>query len=148
MLSENMRAVTWTYEEQVAYQRSNSVSTQWSDRKYHFGFCWEQPEEIAQALTSSDPKQYYRINAFAPDTNSLHENYTSVSEIQQRDAFPTSNHPSGINVAFVGGSVQFVTDQMEPRVYGQLMTSNRNTSDLYDASGYEKNMPPLSESEY
>jgi prepilin-type N-terminal cleavage/methylation domain-containing protein/prepilin-type processing-associated H-X9-DG protein len=151
LLSENRRATTWTYPRDVDYQTGGTT-----DEKYHFGFCWEQPETIAAGLSNTDqtnpnlPK-YYRMNAPLPAQVAPaddYNNYSGPSDMQPVDGFPNSNHPGGVNVAFVGGSVQYVADSIEPRVYAQLMTSNRNQSDLNVAGTFEKNLPPLSEGEY
>ena len=45
-------------------------------------------------------------------------------------AFPSSHHPGGVNVAFVGGQVQYVQETINAFVFAQLMTSNRKKSDL------------------
>lgn len=148
MLAENLHAVTWTYTDQGAYSSGGGASSPLSDRKYHFGFCWEQPEAIIDGITSGNQYQYWRMNASDPTLGNQYENYTSVQEIQPGQSFASSNHPGGVNVAFVGGAVQFVNDQMEPRVYAQLMTSNGKSSDLYIGNTYERGLPPLSESDY
>ena len=49
---------------------------------------------------------------------------------------PNAYHPAGINITFVGGSVRFVSDQIDPTIYAQLMTSNRNRSNLVSWSEY------------
>jgi prepilin-type processing-associated H-X9-DG protein len=49
--------------------------------------------------------------------------------------FPSSYHPGGVHVAFVGGQVEFVTDQIDNLVYAQLMTSDHKKSDLEDVNG-------------
>jgi prepilin-type processing-associated H-X9-DG protein len=61
---------------------------------------------------------------------------------------PNSRHPAGVNVAFVGGAVRFISDQIEPRVYAQLMTSNRNKSDLVFGVKQERDLPPLSDGDF
>jgi prepilin-type N-terminal cleavage/methylation domain-containing protein len=133
MLTENMNAARWGYNS--AERGTSGVA----DRKYHFGFCWEQPQAIVAALASGksqavdqiDPQnvQFRRINGQneavdADDFNGMTSN----------DGFPSSNHPGGINVAFVGGQTVFVADQIDNLVYAQLMTSNHKRSDLKDAA--------------
>lgn len=39
-------------------------------------------------------------------------------------ARPSSNHPGGVNVAFADGRVQFISEEIDYRVYCQLMTSD------------------------
>jgi prepilin-type N-terminal cleavage/methylation domain-containing protein/prepilin-type processing-associated H-X9-DG protein len=150
LLSENRRATTWTYPNGGDYSTSGTP-----DEKYHFGYCWEQPEVIANGLgnnTDPDSKGYFRMNAPLPpnltDASLDYNNYQGPADMRPVDGFANSNHPGGVNVAFVGGAVQYVGDSIEPRVYAQLMTSNRNQSDLNVAGTFEKNLPPLSEGEY
>jgi hypothetical protein len=49
-------------------------------------------------------------------------------------AWPSSTHPGGVNVAFCAGQVEFITESIDPVVYGQLMTSNSKRSKLVNAS--------------
>jgi prepilin-type N-terminal cleavage/methylation domain-containing protein/prepilin-type processing-associated H-X9-DG protein len=46
----------------------------------------------------------------------------------------TSNHPSGVNVAFCDGSVRFVKDSISPQTWWALGT--RNIGEVIDASSY------------
>jgi prepilin-type N-terminal cleavage/methylation domain-containing protein len=133
MLTENMNATRWGYNS--AERGTSGVA----DRKYHFGFCWEQPQAIVSALASGssqnlDPKdpqnvQFRRINGQNEAVDA--EDFTDMTS---NDGFPSSNHPGGINVAFVGGQTVFVGDQIDNLVYAQLMTSNHKRSDLKDAA--------------
>jgi prepilin-type N-terminal cleavage/methylation domain-containing protein/prepilin-type processing-associated H-X9-DG protein len=126
MLTENLNAVHWGY-----LNRSSAT-----DKKVHFGFCWEQPKAIGDDLASPSSTerkigiQYRRINgqdeAFDADT---------TNGMVLNDGFPSSNHPGGVNVVFVGGSVSYLNDQIDNLVYAQLMTSNHKRSNLQDAAG-------------
>ncbi|MCA9236043.1 MAG: DUF1559 domain-containing protein [Planctomycetales bacterium] len=150
LLSENLHAVHYAATGPPPGQDLD-VTTQ--DEKWFYGFCWQQPANAGAAQ---------RING-----NLTQDPYTSVSEMGQplpspsgapsgqataaniADAFPSSNHPSGVNMAFVGGSVSFIGDQIDPTVYAQLCTSNRNVSDLVDPQNRkDKDIPPADESAY
>jgi len=145
MLTENMNATTW------GYMGAAFVP----DRKYHFGFCWEQPEVIATALQSppSDPPdlegdiRYRRLNGLR---ESLRDGNLIEASMTENFGFPSSNHPGGVNVAFVGGQVQFVIDQIEPLVYAQLMTSNHKKSQLLDVDNFtrDRDLAQPSDDEY
>lgn len=147
MLSENLHTVYWAYRNQADYSTSGP-----KDEKYHFAFCWEQPDLVVAPSGTQDEKNR-RMNG-----NREQDSYEEVVQItssesntpqsQLSDAFPSSNHPAGVNVAFVGGSVRFVADQIEPRVYAQLMTSNSKRSELVFGGVRDKNLPPLSDSDY
>jgi prepilin-type processing-associated H-X9-DG protein len=71
-----------------------------------------------------------------------------VPDIKIDDGFPSSNHREGVNVAFVGGAVKFVSDQIELRVYAQLMTSNHRQSDLLVGGVREVQLPVVEDDEY
>jgi len=137
MLSENLQAATWAFREPEEY-----TGTGTPDEKWHFGFCWAQP----QGPTTTRPQLPQRING-----NREADSYVDPGEIiGDTDAFPTSNHPGAINVAYVGGSVSVLNDQIDPVVYGQLMTSNAKKSDLHRGDGsdpqqFDKNLGPIDE---
>ncbi|MAT72028.1 MAG: hypothetical protein CMJ58_21190 [Planctomycetaceae bacterium] len=147
MISENLHAATYTY---TANELQNV-----RDQKWHFGFCWQQP-----AAVLSNPNQ--RINgvkAQGPEDELefMGRSYDATNQTwagaasnasEVADAFPTSNHPGGVNVAFVGGAVQFIADQIDPVVYGQLCTSNSKASDLVSGSTPDKQLPPVSDGSY
>ena len=60
--------------------------------------------------------------------------------MQPNYGFPSSNHPGGVNIAFCGGAVTFISDEITPQVYAQLMTTNRKASELSakNAAGTEE----------
>jgi prepilin-type N-terminal cleavage/methylation domain-containing protein len=123
MLSENLNALHWGYTLDKDYDETK-------DRSYHFGFCWEQPSEIAKAEAKETTKRYRRINSRYPE-----EEIKSFAQMTPDDGFPSSHHPEIVNVAFASGSVQSVHEDIDPLVYAQLMTSNHKLSDLQDADG-------------
>jgi prepilin-type processing-associated H-X9-DG protein len=122
MLSESLTAHQW------AYNQGNDAA-EVEDRKYHFGFCWEDPDLVAGTPTTdplTDPT-LRKINGQRVENSPT---YGSFGEMVANHGYPSSNHPGGVNVAFCGGQVQFVSDQISPTVYAQLMTSNRKGRDL------------------
>lgn len=146
LLSENVHQVFWAYT-----NRDDYTDTGVPDEKYHFGICWEQPEITVNPSGTLDEKAR-RING---DTSE--DSYIDVVQISQEDdgssgalrrTMPSSRHPAGVNMAFVGGNVKFVGDQIEPRVFAQIMTSNRNKSDLVFSGESEANMAPVGDDEY
>ena len=130
-LTENIHQVYWSFVDPAAYPGGGSVGT-FSDEKWHFGVCWDLPTAVV-----NDPN-YGRINAIKGE-----DSYAGVSDTRQLTAFPNSLHPGGINVAFVDGRVDYVSEQIEPLVYARLMTSNGKKSDLGEA-----NLGPLSSDDY
>jgi prepilin-type N-terminal cleavage/methylation domain-containing protein/prepilin-type processing-associated H-X9-DG protein len=123
LLTESIHALQWGYT--LPDEQANSL-----DRKYHFGFCWEQTRVLQNAIANQSQKSVRRINGNLND-----DAHTKFSEMGPNDGFPSSNHPGGVNVAFVGGKVQFLSDNIDPLVYAQLMTSSSKHSDLRDTSG-------------
>lgn len=121
MFAESLNAFQWAY-----------VGGEAPDKMWYFGFCWEQPGNLVpgggastqEMLTSAQ----YRV------INGVREKLPFSSMGDKREApnagFPSSNHPGGVNVAFVGGQVQFLSERTNPVVYAQLMTANRKASDL------------------
>jgi prepilin-type N-terminal cleavage/methylation domain-containing protein len=136
MLSENINATSWGY--------FNAITV--PDRKWHFGFCWEQPATVIASLgdpPSADPAadretepRYRRLNGVKEPLFEarIHDNM-ELSDGTSNYGFPSSYHPGGVHVAFVGGQVEFVTDQIDNLVYAQLMTSDHKKSDLEDVNG-------------
>jgi prepilin-type N-terminal cleavage/methylation domain-containing protein/prepilin-type processing-associated H-X9-DG protein len=137
MLSENLKAYLW------GYGQNNHETV--PDKKYHFGVCWEDPDDVAQAPTT-DPNGYkteaaYRkINGQRVDNAVLFSTFADDPDtgMQPNYGFPSSNHSGGVNIAFCGGAVTFVSEEISPTVYAQLMTSNRKASDLFVGSGADE----------
>jgi len=97
------------------------------DAPHIFGFIWKNDPQGVERINGD--KNYDKnmepgtMADFAVTGNgdpALYESY----------GFPSSKHPNGVNVAFCGGQVDFMADSVEPQIYSQLMTSNRNKSNL------------------
>jgi prepilin-type processing-associated H-X9-DG protein len=130
MLTENTYALYWGY-------RSFEDEYHTKDRSYHFGFCWEQPAVVDQGIKDQTAEGFRRING-----NLARDEPTIFAELTIDHGFPSSYHPGGVNVAFADGAVTFITDDIDPMVYAQLMTSDRDNSDLINAAGVpEKELP-------
>ena len=149
LLSENIHQTLWAYTETADYGSSGTT-----DEKYHFGIVWESPDVIVNPSATDDEKAR-RINGdrtedsyLVPGDITSDGNADTDTDPDLRTAFPNSYHPGGVNVAFVGGSVRFVNDQIEPRIYCQLMTSNRNKSDLSFGGVQESQLAPISDADY
>jgi len=123
LLAENVRALHWGYT--TAKEQAETL-----DRKYHFGFCWEQPAKVDGRTDTGDSLRRFAINS-----NFESDDYTSFEQMRPSDGFPSINHPGGVNVAFVGGSVRFLSEDIDPLVFAQLMTSNHKASDLVSREG-------------
>ena len=128
MFAEGINAGVWT-----------GVSA--PDKKWHYGFCWEDPDILENALSTSESRdlansaQYRRMNGVR-----------ELLPLQNGDkapnsAFPSSFHSGNINVAYVGGQVLTLAETIDPIVYAQLMTTNRKLSDLEYRGKYDRDMP-------
>ena len=150
MLSESLNATHWGY-----FSTTGVFNV--PDAKFHFGFCWEQPAAILASLTSpsstpdlvSEPR-FRRINGVKEPLFEFEIGIAmTLSDGTSNYGFPSSYHPGGVNVAFMGGQVAFVADQIDPLVYAQLMTSNQKRSDLRNAAGdLERTLTPPSDDAY
>jgi prepilin-type N-terminal cleavage/methylation domain-containing protein/prepilin-type processing-associated H-X9-DG protein len=135
MLSESLAALEWCY--------PSTDYTATKDRNFHFGFTWVQQSEV-----QSDPR--LRINgkrdvpsytAFS-EMESLLTGDGGPNDLNPRPGIASSNHSGGVNATFVDGHVVFLNDQVDPKVFAQLMTSNHKRSDLLVGTNtYEVNEP-------
>jgi prepilin-type N-terminal cleavage/methylation domain-containing protein/prepilin-type processing-associated H-X9-DG protein len=134
MVSENLHA--WYYTFGLANDASKIV-----DAKHLFGFVW-----MTVYPQTDQPSAIERINGdrhydHNPEPESM-EDFAEVKKpVNESYAFPSSNHPGGVNMAFCGGQVVFIAEKIDPLVYGQLCTSNRHRSNLTDFT----HDPPLME---
>jgi prepilin-type N-terminal cleavage/methylation domain-containing protein/prepilin-type processing-associated H-X9-DG protein len=127
MVSENLHA--WYY----SYGLANDDSTI-RDTKHLFGFVWK-----------NQPGQTERINGdrYFDHAQPIPQNMDQFAAVgsgsqppfqYESYGYPSSNHPGGVNIAFCGGQITFVAETIDPLVYGQLCTPNRNRSSLADFS--------------
>jgi prepilin-type processing-associated H-X9-DG protein len=151
MLSENLKAYLWTY---MANEHHGTGAV--PDKKYHFGVCWEDPTAVAVAPV--DPAEgyktetgYRKINGQRVDNAILFTTFEDDEDsgMLPNYGFPSSNHSGGVNMAFCGGAVKFVSEEISPTVYAQLMTTNRKGSDLKDVDGkLERKLKQPSDDEF
>jgi prepilin-type N-terminal cleavage/methylation domain-containing protein/prepilin-type processing-associated H-X9-DG protein len=115
-----------------------------SDKKYHFGFTWAQPE-LTIGRDRLSTWELLRVNGMDETSD-----YGGVSGMNQNDGFPSSHHNGGVNVAWVDSRVTFLNENVDQLVYCQLMTTNHKSSTLLDPSGEipEKNLPQPTDDKY
>jgi prepilin-type N-terminal cleavage/methylation domain-containing protein/prepilin-type processing-associated H-X9-DG protein len=109
------------------------------DTKHIYGFVWSNTASGIQRINGDNERNILAIE----DSMSIFAGPT-----YEQLGYPSSNHPGGVNVAFVDGHIIFLLDSVEPRVYGQLMTSNRKRSNLQVNSLTDKNLPQPAADEY
>jgi prepilin-type processing-associated H-X9-DG protein len=131
MLSENLHA--WYY----SYGLNNDASPI-RDTKHLFGFVWK------NVIPPNQPHQMERINGDRYfDQSAPPQNMDQFAELgtsgppflYESYGYPSSNHPGGVNMAFCGGQVVFIPDTIDPVVYGQVCTPNRNRARLVQGIG-------------
>lgn len=139
LFSESTAALYYTY---PVNENASSVK----DANHHFGFTWVQPGDIAQDIRlrvngSKEPITYSNFSGMTSALTPTTAGGTPASEppILPRVGMPSSFHSGGVNVAFVGGNVSYISDQVEPKTYAQLMTSNHKQSTLKIDGQYEAN---------
>jgi prepilin-type N-terminal cleavage/methylation domain-containing protein len=136
MLSENLHALYWCFEPKAASNGSGYVQTDGSsvpDTKHLFGFVWKNHPLVVDRINGD--KNYDK--AKPPElVNASNPQYAFASDLPTYETYgyPSSNHPSGVNVAFCGGTVRFMGEAIDPVVYGQIMTSNARKSNLVNAT--------------
>jgi len=142
MLAENLHTFYWCYEPQTSsgggYVQNDSSSV--PDTKHLFGFVWKNHPGTDDRINGD--KNYDRKTPpadMAAYGNTAYETY----------GYPSSNHPGGVNVAFCGGTIRFMSESIDPVIYGQIMTSNSRKSNLVSASNgvADRKLPQPSDSE-
>jgi prepilin-type N-terminal cleavage/methylation domain-containing protein len=81
------------------------------------------------------------------------KNMPTGTEPQYNDAGyaitrPSSNHPSGVNMAMCGGELYFQRDDIDPWVYQQLMTSDGRHSDMSATDAIPGSNPVVYQRDY
>jgi prepilin-type N-terminal cleavage/methylation domain-containing protein/prepilin-type processing-associated H-X9-DG protein len=136
MLSENLHALYWCYEPvstSNGWQQNDQSSV--PDTKNLFGFVWKNVTAAGVNDRINGDKNYDKANP--PDkANSANPQLAFASDLTTYEtyAYPSSNHPGGVNVAFCGGTIRMMAETIDPVVYGQIMTSNARKSSLFNAS--------------
>ena len=162
MVSENVHAWYWAYDADPltpGYEfgalpgKDNSPI---EDVKHIFGFVWSNSGALIERINGDN--DYDKISPLLPPLSMVHYAAASpwdgphdvVTSMWESYAYPSSRHPGGVNAAFCDGHIVFIDDQIEPRVYAMLMTSNRHKSKYWDkASGAaDRKLPQPSDSDY
>jgi prepilin-type processing-associated H-X9-DG protein len=149
LFTESLAALYWGYKGQ---DYTNTL-----DASFHFGFNWVNPSQVVES-SGGDPKLRVNGSKAAPNYVTFQEMTDLVNKPEktvdtpenpmQRLGMPSSNHSGGVNVAFLGGQVTFIADQIEPMVYAQLMTSNHKQSELGVAPAFEQSLPEPADGSY
>jgi prepilin-type N-terminal cleavage/methylation domain-containing protein/prepilin-type processing-associated H-X9-DG protein len=145
MLSESLHVFYYTYGAvQTGQVYAQDDGSQIQDTKHLFGFIWKNPASLAAHERINGDRYFEKTTVQPPATM---EAWANVDTYEQF-GFPSSNHPGGVNVAFCGGSVEFIAESIEPLIYAQLMTSNHKRSKLMSGTTPDRLLPQPSDDQY
>jgi prepilin-type N-terminal cleavage/methylation domain-containing protein/prepilin-type processing-associated H-X9-DG protein len=138
LFTENLNAQFWVYGNNSGlFVESAGKPSQFADSKGFFGFVWH--NNIDTCLSGG--VNLARINA-----DKTGAGVTDMAQLSNGCfAYPSSNHPSGVNMCFGDGRVDYIADTIDPTIYRQLMTSNSRKSNLVVAGTPDRNLPPVSD---
>jgi prepilin-type processing-associated H-X9-DG protein len=144
MLSESLHTFYWTYDTvqgtTTPYAQNDSSTIK--DTKHLFGFIWKNQPGPQERINGD--KNYDQPSPGAPASMLA---FSDASKYESY-AYPSSNHPGGVNVAFCGGTIRFMGENIDPVIYGQLMTSNARKSSLIRSDGVvDRKLPQPSDSD-
>jgi prepilin-type N-terminal cleavage/methylation domain-containing protein/prepilin-type processing-associated H-X9-DG protein len=140
MVSERLNNFYWTYTDNSNQptQFSQDKNTALKDDGRWFGFQWSnQP-------VSACPEGYQKINGIPADVPPP----LNMTDLTDCNAYPSSNHPGGVNTSFGDGRVTFMLDTVDPTVYGQIMTTNARRSYFAPGGVRDAKLPPVSSSDF
>ena len=148
MLSENIHAISWVYQPKSntnGYVQNDSSTI--LDTKHLFGFIWKNHPAVNERINGD---KNYELASPGPPADMVA--YSDASKYEAY-GYPSSNHPSGVNVAFCGGTIRFMAETIDPVVYGQIMTSNSRKSNLVSQSlglpnGADRKLQAPADSDY
>jgi prepilin-type processing-associated H-X9-DG protein len=138
ILSENVHTWYWAYDEPDIM-----------DTKHIFGFVWSNQPVLGRI----NAEKYYRSGSMA-EFSALENTTDSPPGPPKNETlgYPSSNHAAGVNVSYGDGHVDYMNETIDPRVYGQLMTSNAKRSnlkwDVGDGLQPDRTLPQPSDDEY
>jgi len=141
MLSENTAAFQYTYRDNGTATRivTNDAANQYArpvDAECATGMVWDAsatapPSSPAEKINGTD-----RISTTQPFPEpkkfafQIGAQLTLGSPQAYYYARPSSFHPGGVNAAFCGGQILFLREDIDYKVYEQLMTSDGKHSDM------------------
>lgn len=128
MFSENTLGIVNTANNSGWVQSSAGNAMQYT------GFCWQ---------STNSPNAAMQVNGDKADTTPPNSQFSSALTDYAR---PSSNHPGGVNVAFCGGNMRFVRQDVQYFVYQTLMVTNPAKADF--PSGSQAIGYPLSDGDY
>ena len=130
MISENMHAVAWAYDDAGPVAAAGSLpssrasednASSLRDEPYFFGFGW--------MFDPTQAPEIYKINGSKNQPSPLTmQEAVSLQSSAGLFVYPSSLHPGLVNVAFCDGRVDTLSENIDRSTYTQLMTSRGKAS--------------------
>jgi len=127
MLSESVDALDWTW---TKLSNPGDVATAINGEVWWQGFIWDVPGNPAPFDTTHDPTTFRVLNQNRDldvtflNAGSVTTQPSGLNSTNPDFAFgrPSSKHPGGFVVTFCGGQSKFLSEDIDYRVYVNLMT--------------------------
>ncbi|MGL4512556.1 MAG: DUF1559 domain-containing protein [Lacipirellulaceae bacterium] len=132
MLSENIHAVWYTYPFSEPIETSAPSPENVPDALHHFGFVWQNQPQTGSGTQYTSGAETIQLEAADQQVNGarLRPTVEALGWMVEGLAFPSSNHPQSVNIAYFDGRVSSAAGDIQPRVYAQLMTTKNKRSDF------------------
>lgn len=128
MMTENLQAGTWGVDPNTNLEYTTAFAV-----RQQTGFCWfltGLQENTANGFTTSTKLEpgAIGINDMSKSINGFASGKFDATKAAQGVASgiafarPSASHPGGVNAAFCDGHMRFLNDELDYRVYTQLMT--------------------------
>ena len=118
------------------------------DTPHIFGFIWKADPGSIERINGDPDYDEIVATDIPANMGDFAERTSGNPNLYESYGYPSSNHPNGVNVAFCGGQVDFMSESIEPRVYAQLMTTNAKRSSLVIGGVPDRRLPQPSDSDY
>ena len=106
--------------------------------KKHFGFVWHNQPLTGISSYDGEPLDAAKLSINGSRND---ESNTKLGDISEQEAYPSSEHPGGVNMAFCDGHVQFIRDSVDRSIYAQMMTTKYKKSYYFEGSTADRNLP-------
>jgi prepilin-type N-terminal cleavage/methylation domain-containing protein len=136
-----------------SWLRSSAIALSPSQAEQPFGMVWVADGDINQQLAPRNTAQE-RINRDVRTNAELGNSFVSLgTTLGARFARPHSAHPEIFIVVFAGGNTQSINENIDYRVYQQMLTPNGAkcvwpSDPSIELNTAFRNVPPLSDADY
>jgi prepilin-type N-terminal cleavage/methylation domain-containing protein len=157
LISENVHTFFWTYGLEQGDRDGDSIQVEQEDdpmsmppiedAKHLFGFVWSHPQSVPPSpvgrINGEKNYRHQSLANFAPRINP-----SPPPNKNETLGYPSSNHAAGVNVSYADSHIEFLGEEVDPRVYAQIMTSNLKRSTLVWDGVPDSKLPQPSDDQY